>query len=339
MPCPCFLIVEPVEDKRQALAVLERVRGECPAIREVLVPDGIWDKYRAFTLKSDEALHHPLVVGAIMDGMLPAITGPIHKFHLESERKFRPGFLGSIAETWWQAPTLVASEDRRGRHERKRIFQSHVVELLVADELDRAGRQILDLAAWSDGVDVLALGDADTPMRIEVKYLGMENDQFLEICESIAGRASGGSFSPHVAKNYLIIRAYEAALQLQRHGGDGAGVVCIVVEELGWHKFDTGRVIWPGFLEDLRLEEVNDPDWLEFMDGLAAKYPGFPDNVDEVIATVDAIWIMKRVGVSTLVLEEQRERRAVPSAILGQPTVALWPPIDVTPSVIFSPRN
>ncbi len=299
--CPCLALERqksPISNEN-ALATLNRVREACPAVASVLIPDSIWQDYQAFALHSDGARHQPILVGAIKAGTLARITRPVHLFHIDSERPFKKAFLNALIDSWWIAP------DEPARHERSRIFQGQLTEIMAAAELHRLGRQIESLDAWYDGPDITFVKEG-THTRVEVKHIGVSDDDFGSIRDENCGRPAGGSVDLAAARNYLVSRIYEAAIQLGKGKRDGRAVACIVVDELAWYPFSFSQLVRPEFLSQPAIEQRGTGTWPEHDAELRKRYTGYPEDVSVTIEALDDIWVLTRN--STLKLERKWQR-------------------------------
>ena len=69
-----------------SLETLAHVRDECAALKEVLIPDGVWPRYKSFcSADPDQAHHAPVAYLAFQRRHLARLTGPIHLFCLKDD--------------------------------------------------------------------------------------------------------------------------------------------------------------------------------------------------------------------------------------------------------------
>jgi len=287
--------------RADALAILGEVRSQCPAIREVLVPEQIWNEYQAFTLASDDALHHPLMVGAAMTATIARLTAPVHRFHVDSQQKFKKAFRNSLADSWWKAPNIAR------RHARSRRLQSNFAELLVAFDLVEARWAVSALDAWQDGIDIVTVDTDGASNGVEVKFIGTSDELFRSICESLQQKDAGGHWEDlPAARNYLVSRIYEAAHQLKGSAPAGRRVACMVVDQMSWEPFAFSLNVKPQFLAVPVIEHVEHGTWPVHDAKLRDRYAGYPDNVGSTIQELDDVWVLTQNSYFQLQCRWQR---------------------------------
>ena len=146
------------------------VREECPAIKELFVPDVNWPKFRAWHLKSDEeAYHKSILLLALELGHLSSVTSSIHRYLLESGKivsGVRRQYVMDLRENW------MSYDDPIERHHKFKIFFGWLVELQCAEWLEGRGQKITALEAFREGPDIEATGEDQVHTAFEVKYIG-----------------------------------------------------------------------------------------------------------------------------------------------------------------------
>src|SRR5262249_29149069 len=135
--------------------------------------------------------------------------------------------------------------------QRCRIYLGRITELQIAERLTSDGWNVTELEAFREGSDVTAVQPRGVETDFEIKLVGTEDDDFKSIVESLAGRPAGRWLSPYSTLNYLLFRAYEAAVQLRRSGRGRCAVVVISDWERFAVQLDGDWVDWssPGFME------------------------------------------------------------------------------------------
>jgi hypothetical protein len=186
------------------------------------------------------------------------------------------------------------SEDENVRHERSRQFAGRVAELQFAEYLETQGWTASGLEALRKGPDIEALARDGRPVAFEVKFIGIEKDDFAEIVKSLAGDPAGGSTSPYDACDYLLFRVYEAAKQLERVTCDRVAVV--VMDDLTFCcRFDVE-------LKDRWINWAHPRFYLkhDFIKFAAYqkqnKYHNLEDNLQPALQSLKAVWIFRRSG-------------------------------------------
>lgn len=166
-----------------------------------------------------------------------------------------------------------------------------MTELQCAEWLELCSWRITGLEAWGADSDIEAKNGSEMPAAFEVKFIGIEDDAFKMILDSIE---NGSSARPgpclYSSGNYLLLRICEAAKQLT--GFKGRRIAVVAIERGAWVPFEVsvGWIDWahPTFFEDanqgwkalLEKEEKHDPN-------LRAKLPSIVESIDDV-------WILTR---------------------------------------------
>jgi len=292
--CVCMAATDDVEMVREPdgqipLQEFSSLRDECPALREILVPEQIWRRFLEWhSVPDDVANYSSIVLLAFRRGYLPRVTGPIHRHLMSSDGilcTVSKQYLKDLREKW------MFDTDPTERHRSSRTFRGRLIDLQFASWLESQSRTIIGLEARpkaSDivGPDIETLSESGQSNAFEVKFIGMEDRDFGTLLRSIGGYPAGGPISVYRPINYLIFRVYEAARQLK--AASGSKNVVIVIEELIWHRFDIqvrrNWIDWafPGFIDP-------DQDWNQFLSLNQERYPGLPADLAATIRGVDSI--------------------------------------------------
>lgn len=264
------------------------VRMECPAIRELFVPDTIWPKFRDWHLQPEnDACHASMLLLALERGHLASTISFAHRYLLASDR-LKPGiskqYINDFREDW------MNYDDSMERHHKSRMFTGRVVELQCAEWLEEQGWTISGLEAFREGPDIEAITESLEPTAFEVKFIGQQDACFASVVNSLKGEDGGVLLSPYGAANYLLFRAYQAAKQLKRSAAT-ARIAVIVIDAITWFTFKlplkNGWIDWrnPAFTC------VNDP----FIDEQAKTNTNLDAELKLVLGGIDSVWIVKRV--------------------------------------------
>jgi hypothetical protein len=104
--------------------------------------------------------------------------------------------------------------------------------------------------------------------------------------------------------NYLVFRVYEAARKLRSCGRPR--IAAVVIDDQTWHNFELPlRNRWinwrvPRFLGD-------EAGWVTFLAEQRARYPHIEAELQEVIRSLDAVWILRLRDGYQLSLEYQEQ--------------------------------
>jgi hypothetical protein len=221
-------------------------------------------------------------------GYLERLVAPIRRY-LFRDDEVRPEvvkqYRQDLRESW------MMSADLQRRHEKVRSFVGRIAELQVAEWLETQGWSVASLEALGGIVDIEARSSNES-MRagVEVKFIGVEDGDFVRIVDSLNKKPQVAAVCPYDAANYMLVRAYEAALQLRRF--DGHRLVVLVVQELTWHRFDVplqrGWIEWKA----PRLFPPNDGQ--SFLESVSKRYATFPYDLSAVLHGLDEILVLKQ---------------------------------------------
>src|SRR5262249_9041616 len=144
-----------------------------------------------------------------------------------------------------------------------------------------------------DDNDVIA-EDKDAAIRsIEVKYIGTEDWDFQDVLDSLdrGGVGKGRARSIPNAADFLLLKIYEAAKQLESSSGRRTAVV-VINDYLAWSNFDFVLshecIDWTS----PRLTST-DPEWQKFLDEFKKRYPKIETDLGVVLATLHEIRIFR----------------------------------------------
>jgi len=274
-----------VED---AVSTLSDLRAHCPALRQLLVPDDIWDRFRGFERRSrDPAQHVSILLNSLMQGTIGRVTAPCHAYLLEGnilKASVRSQYRQDLKERWMFEPTMME------RHQKARIFQGRITELQVAYWLESNGSRITGLEATGSDHDIKLLDPSSKDVAIEVKFIGQEDDEFRQGVNGLNNVPAGGLWSANAACNYLLFRLFEAATQL-RGSSDRRIVICVIdgasllptavrLGPIDW--------TWPVFTA------VNGVLVSTLFDQKILEYPSIEHDLPGVITSIDELFLLAR---------------------------------------------
>ena len=284
------------------------MRDKCQALRQVLVPDSIWQQYRAWHSRPDDvAAHCSILLLAFRRGYLSRVTAPIHRYLVSPT-----GILPSVRKQYVQdfRERWMLARDAVERNRLSRVFLGRLVELQFAVWLEDRSHSVVGLEATREGPDIETLSPGGVANTFEVKFIGVENGDFRAFLKSIAGLPAGGSVSPYTPIDYLLFRAYEGARQLR--GVTGTKTVVIVIDHTTWlprfEKQLSGNWInWksPGFLSQ-------DNGWTRFIAKQQRRYSGLPDDLATTLQEIDSVMIFQQTSALELRLEYDLRQQSSP---------------------------
>ena len=203
---------------------------------------------------------------------------------------------------------LDSSPERR--NQKARMFRGKLTELQCALWLVESGWVINALEAFREGSDLEATDPAGNSTAIEVKFVGNEDADFVEILKSIRGERCGRFSSPYSGVNYLVFRAYECSVQLKSAPAISRRMAILCVDGVAWPTFDlpiaNGWIDWevPGFLGQ-------DEDWSEFLRHKAQRYPSIVSDLALRLRSLDRVWIVRiEAGFKLTLVQEPVLRTA-----------------------------
>jgi len=272
----------------ESLEIFAAVRSNCPALRQIFVPDEVWPGFQQWHRQLDTiAYHRSILLLAMERGHLGRVTSAVHRYLMTAGLP-RPDvtqqYLQDLRERW------MLYSDPIERHRKFRMFAGRLVELQFAEWLELQSWTLCGLEALREGPDIEAYASDGRTAAFEVKFIGTEDDDFAVILESLAGQSAGGPVSPYDAVNYLLFRAYEAAKQLQRSACDRIAVV--VVEELTWFRF--ALQLNDGWIDWANPRFFSGHAWGGFLARQRIRYPDLPNDLQPTLRNLNAVWILKR---------------------------------------------
>ena len=268
-----------------ALETFVRVRDHCPALKQVLIPDGVWPEYHDFcSADPDEAHHAPVAYLAFKRRHLARLTKPIHLFCLKENAphaSLTKQYRNDLAERW------MFEEDVKQRFRHTSMFQGRLAELLFAAWLRQEGWRIGTLEALGGVADVVATCPLGRSFTFEVKFIGQDQVLFdLGINALGSGGAASAWIPVYSPIDYLLFRAFEAARQLRRSPNPK-----IVVMVLSDYETYFGMALSDGWINWRNTRFFRREADIENF--LADKYHAIPNldcEIRKYISQIDQIW-------------------------------------------------
>lgn len=297
--CPCQ---SPFPIEATSIESLEKVREVCSALREVYLPDDIWQDIKSWHSTPDAvALHHSVFALALERGHLKRLTSPIHQYLLQ-DGAVAPGlraqYREDLKERW------MHHADHLRRHQRCRIYLGRITELQIVEWLSSQGWTITELEAFREGSDATAIHPCEGQADFEIKMVGTEDMDFESTVQSLAGNPAYSRLSPYASVNYLLFITYKAAVQLQRSDRRRAAVVVIS----DWYRFklqlDGGWVNWtaPQFIEQ---DEELLPKLREQNNAFASE-----TVLRDALSQIDILYLLSQTGDFNYRLEKTLRYRS-----------------------------
>lgn len=279
------------DSKGDYLHQFRDIRNKCPALNKIFVPDEIFENFMLASSNFNTTRHQPIVIGLLRNNCLSKITVPAHLYLMEDgivSSRLTKQYKKDLMETW------ITESEPIERHRKNRIFEGKLAEILCANYLENKGWRITNLEALGGNHDIEAFNKNNEPVTGEIKYIGLEDDRFFEMEESIAtGNAVGGPLTVYDGYNYLILKICEAAYQL-RHS-EGKKIVFLIIGNVA-SSFINFQV--KNFLQIEKPRFSFSPQasnkWQEFFTGLQKqeKYREIGLNTESIIAICDSVWII-----------------------------------------------
>ena len=276
-------------NRDDCLLVLEQSRHQCAVLRQLLIPDNIWEQYRNFELSPrDNALHASIVIVSMMNGDLNMLTSPCHRYLFDGDdlkAMVTKQYRQDLQEKWMFQVTEIE------RQHKSKIFQGRIVELQIAEWLENHRWQIVNLEALGGSFDIEGHQPGSGHAVIEVKFIGQSDEEFGQLVNALHYLPAGGSVPTPTASNYLIFRIYEASSKLM--GSTDRRIALVVVNGLAWTFFKIALrdrcIDWkqPRFLEAGK-------EWDAFLQKQKIRYPNIDADLASSINSLDELLIMEQ---------------------------------------------
>ncbi len=264
------------------------IRKKTPALKYLLVPDELWPQFKKFCLEEfDEAYHRSILLLAFRRNYLIKIIEPIHKYLFENgepKQELSSQYKKDLQERWMIKKSVIE------RHQKFRQYMGKMIELLIADLLEKQNWKIIDLEALSAKSDIISESPDNGEQAIEVKYIGQRDDVFESVVVSLSGSSGGGSISLYDLADYILLRVYEAAKQLEKQ--NLKRTVIIVISKTWWNFVDTqineGWINWksPSFY-------LKTPGIRSYINGQKYRYPQIYSDLLTTIKNLSSIFFVK----------------------------------------------
>jgi hypothetical protein len=274
------------------LGELARVRGECPALRRILIPDNVWSKFEArvkeLVANPDTVGHNAIAYYALERGTLGAMCSPIHRYLLDGDVPKEKVDPNALQERW------LRKEEELEKHQRSRTFMGKLVELLYIEYLESQGHRIVSLEAVErSGPDAIVEREKNR-QSVEVKYLGRDDDSFQAIVESVKSGPAAHTGDLYGSINYVVFRIYEAAKQLQAAPKEGRRVA-FAIDDQTLHTVEPQlKNKWINWSEAKLYDNAGEKA-KKFIDDQRKDYPNLDKELAAVIRELEGITFVKLV--------------------------------------------
>lgn len=285
--CDCQTVTGTGNSWKSVLNQFENVRKNCPALREIFVPESVWPQFSevALNFHNNATEHQYIFLCAFKAGFLRKITLPVHAYLLDGEKpkkSLKKQYKQDLIEKW------ILKKIPTERHIGARGFHGKLAELISSSWIESQGWKIINLEALGGSFDIEAISPQGKCCAIEVKYIGEQNHQYEQSLESLkSGRAVYGGINHYDRYNYILLRIYEATKQLSSFKGDR--YVFIVISNLIWHVIDIA--IQDNWLQQYPSKFFNllPLEWKS----LRKKYPNIDTEIGEILNQIKELWIIK----------------------------------------------
>lgn len=288
--CVCHTVTPTHEilGLNQVMNDFEYVRSNCPALKEILIPDNIWLDYKkAVFEKMDRALHLPFSFNAFKNSELKRITSPIHRYLIENGKP-KQQLQYNLKDHW-----MIKRKNEFERQEISKKYLGKLIELQCAEWIEEElGWKVSNLAALGGKSDIEAMSPENIAYVIEVKYRGIYDEMFESMLKSLSGEGGAFTLSPYTACDLILFAIYTAAKQLMKLSLTTSSIVFIVIDGWAWEIIKIPlRKKWidqnnPGFFK--KNQEIED-----YLNKQKEKYPNIENDLKATLGCINQIWIIR----------------------------------------------
>lgn len=260
--CPCESLPdeELPSDYPRVASEFEALRGDCQAIRELLVPDPDWPAFKNYMLQGADELHHrPAVMLAFMRRYLAQITSPVHRY-LFHDGSLHPlltlQYKQDLRERWMRESCL------KEKHRKFNMFMGKMVELQCIDWLEKKlGWQMTNLNALGGPADISALVRTNTACDLEIKYVGQTLEGIIMTLKGAGEYEAAKRLQEFVdpETNHLrnVLNRMEYAIS-QLANSSAYRIAVVVFAEIAWRDFT--HIFGGGEWEPHLRDYISQPD-------------------------------------------------------------------------------
>jgi hypothetical protein len=298
--CPCQTGKD--VDRDSLLEEFADLRQKCAALKEVFVPDNVWQNFQKMSKEAPDSVGHKYkILGAFQLGILSKMTLPVHRYCLDAKRPLQDTYQKELEEHWLEEETILE------RHKKARGHEGKINELLCAAWLEGQGWKIDNLEALGGEIDIEATSTENQQWAIEVKYIGQEDGKFEAFEKGcISKDAVAGTFSIYDGYNFLLLKAYDASYQLSQKCTKKNKLAIIVFSHQTWGFNEMPIRSCSIDTRPLHFTDSASTNWNKFLIGKKkyGKYCNVEATLDEYITKLDELWVMQQHGDLTYSLEE-----------------------------------
>ncbi len=163
-----------------------------------------------------------------------------------------------------------------------------LIELQCAEWLHEQGWTIENLEVLGGPADIEVSSPVGDSWAIEVKYIGQEDWDFLDIVEAL-GRGGVGkehAVSLPTAAGFILFKVYTAAHQLKT--SPRSRLALVVVSDLTWPRF---RFVLENDFINWRSPRLSssEPEWVKFINEQKKKFPNIEQDLITSIQSLDRV--------------------------------------------------
>jgi len=291
--CPCQTIN--CINRDILLQEFRAIREKCAALREILVPDTVWEDFKQRAKASPDTVGHKYkVLGALQLGILSKITFPIHRYLMDGnspKEELKNNYKKELIEDW------IKEETPLKRHKKAREHEGKINELLCALWLENQGWKIDKLEALNGDFDIEATSTDNISYSIEVKFIGQEDRKFQEFEKSCTSRNAIADTIPiYDGYNYFLFRTYEAAWQLSK--STRKRLALIVFSHLTWG-FNEVPIKESWILSrPITFSKQASEGWDAFLNSRKEekRYHDIDNTLGRYVEQLNELWVMQQNG-------------------------------------------
>lgn len=291
--CTCQRAVEIGDPYEEWWDALPEIRKGCPVLRELMLPDEIWQKYQERirflgkgVSENNPGCHGSVIHTALERGKLGKLMAPIHSFLFDGESlksAVKVQYRKDLRETW------LFEDDVLEKHRKFRILWGIVNELLLAWSMRRRGLVVESLEALG-GPEDISLRVSGHEWAIQSKYIGQPDEEFEHVLSSLHDRPKGMWGDIPGAFAYLQFRAAEASAQFKPV--EKRRIACLTI--CGMSLFTDDVIEDEYFTEWEHFVKVENREKMQELLDLVQdpkKPPKWTiDRVESVLQNLDEIW-------------------------------------------------
>lgn len=278
--CDCMLSLS-VNEHIADFSSFEKLRQKCAALHSILIPNDDWKEYKKFCTSCNETQASGIMWLAYQRGYLSNLTKPIHEFILKATitKQYRK----DLTENWFLKNNPFKASCK---------FQGRLAELRFAFWLRQNEWHVSSLEAYGGNFDTEAQSPEGTQSFFEVKYLNVAEECRSLAEQSLLNDCIIGGLSPCSRMDYLLLRAYEAAVKLDQASNQNRIAVLILEDYFPFERLLKNR--WIEWESPKLGKEQNIKNFLE--EKFKGKYSDVELDLGTRIKSLQQIWIFRNTS-------------------------------------------